>query len=69
LVEAEQEVKIARAEQEVKNLGKLMLIRTLCSGLELLGGCNLRRGGPGMLELQNVLNIKEFSGKLRSKKV
>jgi hypothetical protein len=26
------------------------------------------RGGPGMLELRNVLNIKEFSEKLRSKK-
>jgi hypothetical protein len=32
-------------------------------------GPNLRRGGPGMLELRNVLNIKEFSGKLRSKKL
>jgi hypothetical protein len=27
-------------------------------------GPNLRRGGPGKLELRNVLNIMEFSGKL-----
>jgi hypothetical protein len=32
-------------------------------------GVNLPRGGSGMVELRNVLNIKEFSGKLRSKKV
>jgi hypothetical protein len=31
-------------------------------------GSNLRRGGPGILELRNVLNIKDFSGELRSKK-
>ena len=28
----------------------------------------VKKGGPGMLELRNVLNIKEFSEKLRSKK-
>ena len=32
-------------------------------------GPNLRRGGATMLELRNVLNIKKFSGKLRSKKI
>ena len=38
------------------------------------GCCNIpqrivkRRGGPGMLELRNVLNIKAFSRKLRSNK-
>jgi hypothetical protein len=29
-------------------------------------GPNLPRGGAGMLELRNVLNIKEFSENLRS---
>jgi hypothetical protein len=44
------------------------------------GGCNAPQrkvkgsqlpqlGGPGMLELRNFLNIKEYSEKLRSKKV
>ena len=34
---------------------------------QLVGGGDLRGGGPRMLELRNVLNIKEFSGKFRSK--
>jgi hypothetical protein len=37
-------------------------------------GCNapqrkVKKGGPRMLELRNLLNIKEYSEKLRSKKV